>query len=167
MSDQYVGEIRIVGFNYAPVGWALCDGSLLPISAYQALFAVIGNSFGGDGISNFAVPNLQGRAPMHFSVEIPRGANGGEEVHTLVSPELAEHTHPAMGTSTAAAVESPVNSVWAVTPTMAYSTNATDLEPLDAAAVSTAGGGQPHENRPPYLVLNFIIAFDGIYPTQG
>ena len=113
MSDPYLGEIKVVSFPFAPKGWAVCNGQLLPIGQYQALFSLLGTTFGGDGRVNFALPNLQGRAPVHMGNEVPLGQSAGEENHTLAIGEMPGHAHPASGTSNGPAAGSPEGNVWA------------------------------------------------------
>ncbi|MEP6653656.1 MAG: tail fiber protein [Myxococcales bacterium] len=165
--DFFVGEIRAVSFNFPPKGWALCNGQLLPISQNQALFSLLGTTYGGDGRTNFALPNLQGRAPMHLSSLHALGQSGGEVTHTLTNAEMPAHTHAAAARSTVADSPSPAGRAWATQPaTQSYGPPAS-LVALAPAAVSLAGAGQPHSNLQPYLVLNFVIALQGIFPSQN
>jgi microcystin-dependent protein len=167
MSEPYMGEIKIVSFNFAPKGWAVCNGQVLPISQNQALFSLLGTTFGGDGRVTFALPNLQGRAPVHMGNEVPLGQSAGEERHTLTIGEMPGHAHPAWGTSGGPAAGSPVGNVWAtLTATQnpySQAANAT----MVANALQKAGGGQPHANMQPYLVLTFVIALQGIFPSRN
>lgn len=164
--NPYLGEIRLISFNFAPKGWALCNGQLLPISQNQALFSILGTTYGGNGITTFALPNLQGRVPVHPSSQTSLGQSGGEEVHTLVSSEMAAHSHTAMGSDSTADQLTPANNYWGSNSGASpYSSNSSVT--LSSAAMSTAGGGQAHENRPPFLVLNFAIALQGIFPSQA
>jgi microcystin-dependent protein len=166
MGTPYLAEIRLTSFLFAPRGWASCDGQLLPINQNQALF---GTTYGGDGRTNFALPNLMGRAPMHFSATHALGAAGGEASHTLTAAEMPSHVHALRASGKVAASSSPNGGVLAAAGrggTPAYSA-ATNLVALNPAAVSTAGGGQPHENEAPYLALNFIIALQGIFPSRN
>lgn len=164
--NPYLGEIRLISFNFAPKGWALCNGQLLLISQNQALFSILGTTYGGNGITTFALPNLQGRVPVHPSSQTSLGQSGGEEVHTLVSSEMAAHSHTAMGSDSTADQLTPANNYWGSNSGASpYSSNSAVT--LSSAAMSTAGGGQAHENRPPFLVLNFAIALQGIFPSQA
>jgi microcystin-dependent protein len=179
VSDQFVGEIRMVGFNFAPIGWALCNGQLLPISQNTALFSLLGTQFGGDGVSNFALPNLQGCVPIDQGTGVgltPRsvGDIGGEASVTLLQSTLPAHTH-AIGcdTSVAANQASPVNGMWAAPPAprrgtapQTYSTAAPNAS-MSPNALAGAGGSLPHNNLQPYLTLNFIIAMQGIFPPRS
>lgn len=165
MSTPYLGEIRVVTFNFAPRGWALCNGQLLPINTNQALFSILGTTYGGNGTTTFALPNLQGRTPVKFGNGFNLGEKGGEVSHTLIYQEMPAHTHQAVGSGMAADKSSPQGGLWAVTAANAYS--ATANVTLHPASVSNAGGSQPHSNLSPYLVLNFIIALTGIFPTRN
>jgi microcystin-dependent protein len=165
MSDPFIGEIKLISFNFAPRGWALCNGQVLPINQNQALFSILGTMYGGNGQTTFALPNMQGRVPVHQS-----GGNvgqaAGEETHTLTAAEMPAHVHPAVAQSapTNPGV-SPAGAIWAQAPTAAYAPvpNIT----MNSAAVQNSGGSQPHENRAPYLVLNFVIALVGIFPSRN
>jgi microcystin-dependent protein len=168
MSEPFLGEIAIFGFNFPPRGWALCNGQLLPISQNTALFSLLGTTYGGNGQTNFALPNLQGRTPIHFASNHVQGETGGAESHTLSTPELPVHAHPAQCSNAPGTSKSPAGNVPAAEANGAigvYSTvsNAT----LNAGAVSIAGGGQPHENMQPFLALNFAIAMVGIFPSRN
>jgi microcystin-dependent protein len=167
MSEPFLGEIKVVSFNFPPRGWAFCNGQLLPINQNQALFSVLGTVYGGDGITTFALPNLQGRMPLHMGNGVAIGERAGEVSHTLTINEMPTHNHPAMAQSAAAPTTgggSPNNTVWATTlaPTYLGAANAA----MNPAAVSAAGSSQPHENQAPYLVLNFIVALSGIFPSR-
>ena len=169
MSTPYLAEIRLTSFAFPPRGWAMCNGQLLPINQNQALFALLGTTYGGDGRTNFALPDLQGRSPMHFSATHALGQIGGEETHTLTPAEMPAHGHALRASGKAAASSSPNGGVLAAVPrggTPAYAT-ASNLVPLNPAAITGSGGGQPHENRSPYLVLNFVIALQGIFPSRN
>jgi microcystin-dependent protein len=167
MAEPYLGEIKIVGFDYAPKGWAVCNGQVLAISQNQALFALLGTTFGGDGRTTFALPNLQGRAPVHMGNEVPLGQSAGEEHHTLTIGEMPGHAHPASGTSNGPAAGSPEGNVWA---TLTATQNPYSQAPnatMVANAIRMAGGGQAHANMQPYLVLTFVIALQGIFPSRN
>ncbi len=169
MSTPYLAEIRLTSFAFAPRGWALCNGQLLAINQNQALFALLGTTYGGNGQTTFALPNLQGRAPMHFSGVHPLGQAAGAETHTLAVAEIPSHAHTLRASGKVAASSSPAGGVLAApvrgaTPAYAAVGN---LVPLNPAAIAATGGGQPHENRPPYLTVNFIIALQGIFPSRN
>lgn len=165
MSTPYLSEIKMVSFGFAPTGWALCNGQVMAINQNQALFALLGTTYGGDGIQTFALPNLQGRGPMHTGDGYVLGEQGGEVNHTLVLSELATHTHQAAGVSAVASSLSPSGAAWADSSADPYS--ASPNASLAQGSVSNQGGGQPHNNLPPYLVMNFIIALQGIFPSQN
>jgi microcystin-dependent protein len=166
MSEPYIGEIRMFGGNFAPAGWAFCNGQLMPINQNQALFSLLGTTYGGNGQTTFALPNLQGRTPLHVGNGFALGQNGGEDAHTLTVGEMSAHSHPAVGSSNTADQSSPVNNYWAVTGTYtAYAGNQNEM--MAPGVVAPAGGSQPHPNLSPYLVLNFVIALQGIFPSRN
>jgi microcystin-dependent protein len=158
------------GGNFAPAGWAFCDGSLLPISQYETIFNLIGTTYGGDGQTTFALPDLQGRVPVHMGNfqgnNFVIGQKAGEESHTLTSNEMPRHSHPAQETSGPGTTQSPAGEVWAQWSSPQFSDQAPNAA-MAGAAVSTAGGSQPHENMVPFLVVNFIISLFGIFPSQN
>jgi microcystin-dependent protein len=174
MADQFVGEIRIVPLNFAPTGWALCDGQTLPISQNTALFSLLGTQFGGNGTSTFALPNLQGSAPMNQGNGAgltPRvmGETGGETAVTLLTSEIPAHTHT-IGVASASTSGTPG-------PTVVFGGGGRGKEPayvpasapvtMSTQAIGLTGGSQPHNNMPPYLTLNFVIALVGIFPARS
>jgi len=165
MSEPFIGEIKIYGAEYAPRGWAFCDGQVLPIAQGRDLFRLIGNTYGGDGISTFALPDLRGRVPLHAGNGFVLGQPGGEARYTLLTNEMPAHNHVPMADSDAAAQGSPAGNFWAAQNAAAYSDTA-DLV-MSKAAVSDAGASQAHENMSPYLALPFIVALQGIYPSPG
>src|SRR5690348_11736033 len=146
MSEPFLGEIRRVSFNFAPKGWALCDGALLPINQNQALFALLGTTYGGNGTTTFALPDLRGRIAFGAGSTLNQGDRGGEETHTLTVSEMPPHTHVPLATASAATTADPTGATWASTPQPAYATNA--AMSLDASAIGNAGSSQPHENMP-------------------
>ncbi len=170
MTQPYIGEIKIFGFNFAPRGWALCSGQLMAIQQNQALFSLIGTTYGGDGIRTFQLPNLQGCAPMHRSNAYSLGTYSGEENHTLTLPELPTHTHLVAAMPAAGTTASESNAVLAAAATgsnMYTPAGGSTLVPLAAATVGTAGGSLPHSNQQPYLVLNSCIALQGVFPSRN
>jgi len=167
MADPYIGEIRILAFGYPPRGWAFCLGQLLPINQYQALFSLLGTMYGGNGTTNFALPNLQGRAPMHLAADYPQGAVGGETVHTLTASEMPAHSHGVVArpaASPGSLTADPIGAMWAQTSKAAFGPSPTVT--MASPALASAGNSQPHDNMPPYLVLNFAIALVGIFPSR-
>lgn len=170
MSEPYIGEIRMVGFNFAPVNWAFCDGSLIAISQNETLFALIGTTYGGDGVNTFALPNLQGRIPFHQGSNAGNtlviGQIAGSETVTLLPNQMPTHTHTLGASSSAGTQPSPASGLWAQSTLGEFSTEA----PTKSMAASTTlptGGSQPHDNLPPFLVVNFIISLFGIFPSQS
>ena len=167
MGTPYLGEIRAVTFNFAPTGWALCNGQLLAISQNAALFSLLGTTYGGNGTTNFALPNLQGRVPLHASTAHVLGEAGGEAQHTLVIAEMPAHTHVPAARKADGDNPSPSGRAFGSTPVdQTYAAATAALVTMSGAALAAAGGAQPHPNWPPYLVVNFIIALQGIFPSQ-
>ncbi|MGO4109345.1 phage tail protein [Paenibacillus sp. YAF4_2] len=165
MAEPFIGEIRQFPFNFAPKGWAQCNGQLLPIQNNQALFSILGVTYGGNGTNNFALPNLQGRVPIHPSGTVTLGQTSGEEAHALTVNEIPQHTHQAIGGSDATA-SAPGGKTWGTPPSVqpfAIAPNAV----MSPQAIAPAGGSQPHSNMQPYTVLNFCIALTGIYPSRN
>jgi microcystin-dependent protein len=160
-----MSEIRIMSFNFPPQGWAECDGQLLPINQNQALFSLLGTTYGGDGRTTFGLPDLRGRAPLHFGNGFVLGQNGGEQTHTLTAIEQPTHTHFAQGTTTNADAPVPGGNLLGAA-NNAYGP-AGNLTPLHPTSVSTVGGSQPHENMQPYLTLSFCIALQGVFPSRN
>src|ERR1700674_2175893 len=177
MSDQFLAEIRIFGFNFPPTGWAFCDGQLLPISQNTALFSLLGTTYGGDGKSNFALPNLQGNAPLQpgqgpgLSVR-DLGETGGEQTLTLLVSEIPAHSHAATClTGTAGDTGNAI--LWAKTKGASrqqappnYASQVSPSVQMNPGAIGIAGGDQPHNNMPPFLSLNFCIALQGVFPPR-
>jgi microcystin-dependent protein len=169
MSTPFLGEVKIISWNFPPKGWAFCNGSLLQINQNQALFSLLGTTYGGDGRTTFGLPNLQGRTPVHVGQGIIQGQASGETAHTLTSAEMTTHTHTPVGTSTAAAVGAPSGNFWASGGQQVYFNPPPATAPASMAtqAISNVGGSQPHNNMSPYLVLNFVIALQGIFPSRN
>ncbi len=168
MSSPFIGQIRLLACNFAPVGHAFCDGRLLPISQYDALFALVGTTYGGDGVNTFALPDLRGRIPVHQGGSFVIGQLAGSEAVTLNVNQLPTHTHPAAASndSGGTAQNSPAGAYWNKWAGSGFSAAAANGT-LNAAAVSNVGGGQPHDNMPPFLVINFVIALIGIFPSRN
>ena len=173
MADPFVAEIRIFPFNFAPKGWAFCDGQILPLSQNTALFSLLGTTYGGDGKSNFALPNMQGNAPMHpgqgpgLSLH-DLGETGGSETVTLLESEIPSHSHALMATTQTGNQAPPAgNSIARTTGFQPYLPPAgAPLASLSSSALPPAGGDQPHNNMQPYLTLNFCIALQGVFPPR-
>ncbi|MBV8371532.1 MAG: phage tail protein [Candidatus Eremiobacteraeota bacterium] len=170
MSEPFLSEIRIMSFNFAPKGWALCNGQLLPINQNQALFSLLGTTYGGDGRVNFALPNLQGRVAMHMGGGHTLGERGGEEAHTVIQSEMPAHIHPAQADIKQgdANTGNPGNAYPAYTTgNPMYSNGSNNMVAMYPQMVLNTGGSQPHENRQQFLCLNFCIALQGIFPSQN
>lgn len=165
MAEPFLSEIRIMSFNFAPKGWAQCNGQLLPINQNQALFSLLGTTFGGDGRVNFALPDLRARVPIHEGSGHTLGERGGEQAHTLSIAELPTHTHVAQASSNTGDAVNPTNALLASASNV-YRT-ADNLTSLNAASVTNVGGSQAHENQQPFLALTFCIALQGIFPSPN
>ncbi len=167
MAEPFLGEIRLMPFNFAPQGWAQCNGQLLPINQNQALFSLLGTMYGGDGRVNFALPDLRGRVPIHMGSGHTQGERGGEQGHTLSIAELPTHTHAFNATSAAGTAPVPAAAYLAASPDQPYAGTDGNLAALNTASISSTGGSQAHPNMQPYLALNFCIALQGIFPSQN
>lgn len=171
MAEPFLSEIRIFSFNFAPKGWALCNGQFLPINQNQALFSLLGTTYGGNGQTTFALPNLQGRSQIHEGSGFTLGQAGGQSAHTVTISEMPTHTHFQTsnmcigGNNINAALGDPTGNYWANNGKNQYATNTFDAV-MHPTAVTNVGGSQPHNNMQPYLVLNFCIALQGIFPSQ-
>jgi microcystin-dependent protein len=162
MAEPFLGEIRLMSFNFAPKGWALCNGQFLPINQNQALFSILGTTYGGNGQTTFALPDLRGRVPNHVGGGFTEGGRGGEEAHTLTQSELPAHPHSFSASSTNA--DTPDTTILAKSNNVyAPSGNLTTLSPASISAT----GNQPHENMQPYAVISFCIALQGIFPSRN
>ncbi|MEO8436270.1 MAG: tail fiber protein [Pyrinomonadaceae bacterium] len=176
MGTPFLGEIKIVSFNFPPKGWAFCNGQFLPINQNQALFSILGTTYGGDGQTTFALPDFRGRIPLHVGSKT-LGERGGEAVHTMTISEMPTHTHVPNASNTSGnlpfpAAGSPVvqHNIWAISTQNPYESPASPgfaAAAMNPGSVSNTGGSQPHENRQPYLVLNFIIALQGVFPSRN
>jgi len=167
MANPFVGEIRMFGGNFAPQGWAFCDGQLMAISENETLFQLIGTTYGGDGQSTFGLPDLRGRVPLHQGNSFVIGQLAGTESVTLTTQQIPAHTHAARA-SNVGTQASPIGGFWSTDPggnNAAYSN--TSNSAMNAQAIKVAGGSQPHENRQPVLAISFIISLFGIFPTQN
>lgn len=167
MSEPFLSEIKIVSFNFPPRGWALCNGQLLPINQNQALFSLLGTTYGGDGRVNFALPNFQGKVPISFGAGYTLGQMGGSTAVTIDGNSMPQHTHPIMATNSAGDGTSAAASVLAELNNGYGPGTGGDVTTLLPATVSNTGGSQPHNNMMPYLTLNFVIALQGIFPSPN
>ncbi|WP_336783605.1 phage tail protein [Paenibacillus illinoisensis] len=165
MSESYLGEIRMFAGNFAPQGWALCNGQIISIAENEALFALLGTTYGGDGQTTFALPDLQGRIPVHPSNTYNRGTKAGTETVTLTLNQLPQHTHIANVNTTNAEGDTPANNVWGKTVIQNYGTTET-VENMNVNSLSSVGSGQPHDNMMPTTAISFIISLYGVFPPQ-
>ena len=171
MAQPFIGEIRMFAGNFPPNGWAFCDGQLMPISENDALFVLIGTTYGGDGQETFALPNLQSRVPMHMGngpdgVTYQISEAAGVESVTLSTQQIPVHNHTLIGSQSAANTGDPTNKVFGQSPQIAYLIEADPELSLNTAAVTPVGGSQPHENCQPFLCINYIISLFGLFPQQ-
>lgn len=170
-ATPYLGQLSIVSFGFAPKGWALCNGQTLPINQNQALFSLLGTTYGGNGTTNFNLPNLQGQVPIHQGPGFVLGAASGEASHTLTLDEIPSHTHSLVASSDAATLPEPTLALMAEPPIgmgNVYAPETGQDAAMASNAIITSGNaGQPHENRQPYLVVNVIIALEGIFPSRN
>jgi microcystin-dependent protein len=167
----YISELRLLSFNFAPQGWAMCNGQFMPINQNQALFSLLGTTYGGDGRTTFALPDLRSRTPAHFGQGLTLGQALGEEVHTVTQQEMPAHVHFLQGTSTAASTAVAAGNRFATVDNTtfgsAYASGSANLVPMAAQAIGSTGGSQAHENRQPYLVLTWCICLQGVFPSQN
>ena len=169
MSEPFLGEIKLMAFSFAPRGWALCNGQTLSIAQNTALFSLLGTTYGGDGVQNFKLPNVQDRVLLGFSNNFPQGSVGGEAAHNLTNAEMPSHTHVMFSTKVKATSTSPLNGVYATGDGTERNEKLYSPTGSDASAMVLAGsgGGQPHENHQPSLVMNYCIALQGIFPPRN
>ncbi|MCK7613613.1 phage tail protein [Roseibium sediminicola] len=170
MSEPFLAEVRIVGFNFAPRGWAFTDGQILPINQNQSLYSLLGTTYGGDGRTSFALPDLRGRTPVHRSEGHRLGQKSGAETVTLTAAEIPAHTHTVKAVSTVGNNRSPQDSLFAseVAPDLPYRAPAAATNTaLRSGTVTNAGGGQAHNNMQPYITLNYCIALQGLFPSRN
>lgn len=165
MSSPFIGEIRMFAGNFAPNGWAFCDGSLLPISENDALFNLIGTTYGGDGQSTFALPDLRSRVPVHVGAGFALGQSGGVEQVTLTTSQIPGHRHTPQAQSGGGSQAGPGGGLWATGANTIYAAGPPD-SPMASAAIGATGGSQPHDNMLPFLTVNFILSLFGIFPSQ-
>lgn len=168
MAEPFLSEIRLMSFVFAPKGWALCNGQFLPINQNQALFSLLGTTFGGNGQTTFALPDLRGRTPIHVGGSHTLGERGGEQAHTLSIGEIPTHTHVVAASSTAMNGSATPNGNFLGGANNAYHAPANaDLTTMNPATVTSIGGSQAHQNMQPFLTLSFCIALQGIFPSQN
>jgi microcystin-dependent protein len=163
MGTPFMGELKLISWNFPPKGWAFCNGQLLPINQNQALFALFGTMYGGDGRVNFALPDLRGRVPIHMGNGFTQGQAFGQETHTLIQGEMPAHNH-IVSCSMQNGNKADIGIMAGVANTYKDFANVTTLQP---ATITNTGGGQPHENRQPLLVLNWIVALQGVFPSRN
>ena len=170
MSEPFLAEVRIVGFNFAPRGWAFCDGQILPINQNQSLYSLLGTTYGGDGRTSFALPDMRGRTPIHVGAsngtEHRQGQKSGEEKHTLSAAEMSQHTHQLSGSDTAANQQAPASNLLGNNLSNPYTAFANPVD-MVSGTVTSVGGGQAHDNMQPYLTVNFCIALQGLFPSRN
>lgn len=165
VAEPFLGEIRLMSFNFAPKGWAMCNGQLYPINQNQALFSLLGTTYGGNGQTTFALPDYRGRVPISVGGGFTLGQAGGEQAHTLTISEMPQHLHLRQGTSNNADTPVPAGNLFA-TNSNQYTAPA-NLTTMNPGSVSNVGGGQAHQNMQPYLTLTFCIALQGIFPSPN
>jgi len=168
MSEPFLAEVRIVGFNFAPRGWAFCDGQILPINQNQSLYSLLGTIYGGDGRTSFALPDMRGRTPIHVGGGHTQGQKSGEEAHTLSTNEMPQHTHPLRASTGGANSNQAPGNVLAQTAATdpAYLSLSSPVN-MSASAVTATGGGQAHDNSQPSIALSFCIALQGLFPSRN
>lgn len=167
MSEPFLAEIKMVGFNFAPRGYAFCDGQLLPISQHQALFALLGTNYGGDGRTTFALPELRGRVPIHPGDGYNLGHKFGEENHALTVNEIPSHNHNTRASNLDATKNTPEDNIWAAKRSGTNYGTAHTNTTMSSESIATAGGGLAHNNMQPYLAIRFVIAIQGIFPSRA
>ena len=167
MAEPFLSEIRLMSFVFAPKGWALCNGQLLPINQNQGLFSLLGTTFGGDGRVNFALPDLRGRIPIHVGSGHTLGERGGEQAHTLSIAEIPTHTHVANASGNNGTTDTPASGVLLGGASLDLYHAPTNLVAMNAGIIANVGGSQAHLNMQPFLTLNFCIALQGIFPSPN
>lgn len=167
MAEPYLAEIRMISFGFPPKGWAFCNGQSLPINQNQALFSLLGTTYGGNGTTSFNLPDLRGRAPVHMGEGYTQGQAGGEATHTLSVHEMPAHSHVVKANSVSADSTGPAGKVWAPSTANPYTADSSPNTTMSPAAITSTGGSESHENMQPYLVINYVIALQGIFPSRN
>ena len=171
MSEPFLAEIKIVGFNFAPRGWAFCDGQILPINQNQSLYSLLGTTYGGDGRTSFALPDLRGRTPTHVGEGVTLGQKSGDERVTLAIPQIPQHHHTVRASSNNANQPTVADPPTGIPNILAGANNLytdpANLTDLRSGTIQASGGGQPHENMQPFLAVNFCIALRGLFPSRN
>ena len=167
MSTPFMGEVKMISWNFAPKGWAFCSGQQLPINQNQALFSILGTTYGGNGQTTFALPDMRGRVPIHVGPQSTLGQRGGEYAHTLTQSEMPSHNHPLMGSTNPNDFVAPSNTTMSGLGAVSIYAPAANLTTLLPATISNAGGSQPHQNTQPFQAINYIIALQGIFPSHN
>ncbi|MBB6672968.1 phage tail protein [Cohnella nanjingensis] len=165
MGEQFLGEIRLFAIGFAPRGWADCNGQIMSINSNQALFSLLGTTYGGNGVSTFALPDLRGKVPVGIGSSYPLGMTSGEASHTITTNEIPMHTHQVSASNVAASSVSPETAVWASSSNQFAASG--NLGLMNAQAIGSAGGSQSHSNMQPYLTVRYCIALNGIYPSRN
>ena len=166
MAEPFLGEVRMMSFNFPPGGWALANGQVLPINQNQALFSLFGTMYGGNGQTTFGIPDLRGAVPLHVGGGFIQGQKLGQAAHTITQSEMPQHFHFLQGTSNTANAVLPTNALPATTPNVIYSSAAANRIACKPSSIANVGGSQPHENRMPSSVISFCVALQGIFPSQ-
>lgn len=167
MAEPFLSEIRPMSFSFAPKGWATCDGQLLPIDQNRALFELLGTTFGGDGRTTFALPDLRGRVPLHAGPNHRFGESAGEQSHELTTEEIPQHSHSLLGATNAATTDTPASSLVLGTASLDLYRSPTNLTPMEPGCIAPVGDGLAHENMQPYMTISFCIALQGVTPTPN
>lgn len=167
MSEPFLAEVRIFGFNFAPRGWAFCDGQILPINQNQSLYSLLGTTYGGDGRTTFALPDLRGRSPIHVDGAHREGQKSGEETHTLSAAEMPQHTHALSASAADGNTPNPGGTLLARETGAIYRQDANARVQMPSGVITNVGGSQAHDNMQPYIALNFCIAIQGLFPSRN
>lgn len=167
MSEPFLAEIRMVGFNFAPRGWAFCDGQILPINQNQSLYSLVGTTYGGDGRTSFALPDLRGRTPVHASTDYSQGQKSGAETVSLTTAQVPSHTHTARAANVVATTTEPLNALLAQSQDFYRAPESVGATTMRSGTIANAGGGQAHNNMQPFTTVNFCIALLGIFPSRN